>query len=248
MAFVSIIMPAFNAEKTIELAVFSVISQTFFDWELIIVNDCSTDSTVDFCARFEALDARIRVLTCSTNGGVARSRNLGLEAATGSYIAFLDSDDLWLPDKLALQIESISNSGHFSYMTYEHMNLAGIFEKIIIPPDVIDHQQALGGCQIGTLTVLLGKDLLANNKFPLRRHEDYALWLKLLREIPAAVRVGGIKPHARYRRSSTSLSGSKLKAITWQWAIYREQEKLSLLEATSYILRYATRGVVKHYL
>lgn len=244
---VSIVMPAFNAARTIEGSIHSVLAQTYINWELIVIDDASTDSTVELCRQMEIVEPRIRLIQCTKNGGVARARNIGLEASRGTLIAFLDSDDIWLPNKLMVQLHSVMNESVMSYMAYEHIDQAGSRGKLIVPPKNVSRREALGGNPIGTLTVMLSKDIIGPHRFPLRGHEDYALWLAILRDIPFAVRSGEACAYAQYRRGYSSLSGSKLKALRWQWSIYRQQERLSRTKSASYLLQYGVNGILKHY-
>lgn len=248
MPTVSVIMPAFNAAQTIEASILSVIGQSHDDWELVIVDDGSNDETREIASRLSAMDSRISVIGIASNGGVARARNLGLEAARGRFIAFLDADDVWLPDKLHTQVRfHATTAADFSYMTYRHMTLSGVPGKLVSSPLSVSHAGLLKGNVIGTLTAMLGRDLLGQHRFPLRGHEDYALWLTLLRQIPLAMRVGGDSPYALYRLNRQSLSGCKLRALGWQWRIYREQEQLGCLTSARYLATHAARGLVKHY-
>lgn len=242
---VTIIMPAYNAFATIREAILSVQSQTFADWELIVVDDRSRDATAEVCTEIAMSDPRVKLIRAEMNGGVARARNLGLEAATGTHVAFLDSDDLWLPHKLETQFSSATRS-QFLYTPYEHISIDGNFLKRVIPPESVSYRDMLGGNLIGTLTVLLSRDALASDKFPLRGHEDYALWLQVLRRVPRAERRGGSTPAAQYRKSAGSVSANKLRAAKWHWDIYRQQEQMSTPSACLHMCKYAYRSFLKH--
>lgn len=248
MPFVSIVMPAFNATQTILSSIQSVLAQSFTDWELLIVNDCSTDHTATLCTNVSAADSRISLLSTPTNGGVARARNLGIEASCGRYIAFLDSDDQWLPDKLSTQFADEASTPLFSYMGYRHATIKPQDGKWIIPPATASYQTLLAGNPIGTLTVGLCRDLLANFRFPVRGHEDFALWLTLLKQVPCAIRAGDQRPYAVYKKNVGSLSADKWRALHWVWKIYREQEHFSPLRAARHTAAHALSGIGKHYL
>ena len=248
MPLVSIVLPAFNAAQTIRCSIQSVLAQRFTDWELLIVNDCSTDHTATLCSELAVVDSRISLLSTPANGGVARARNLGIEASRGRYIAFLDSDDQWLPDKLSTQFADSSATPPFSYMGYRHGTINAQDGKWIIPPATASYQTLLAGNPIGTLTVALARDLLGDFRFPVRGHEDFALWLTLLKQVPCAIRAGGERPYAVYTKNASSLSATKWRALHWVWKIYREQEHFSALRAARHTAAHALRGIEKHYL
>ena len=245
---VSVVMPAYNASPTLIASAESVLAQSFADLELVIVDDASSDATLELAQELAHRDGRVRIVRHHLNGGVARARNSALEASTGAYVAFLDSDDLWLPDKLQVQLAEMSGDVGFSYMAYQHLNSFGTLGSTWLPPASVTYAQALRGNPIGTLTAMISVDLLDGHRFPERGHEDYALWLTLLRKIPMARRVGKPQPYALYRTASTSLSGSKLRAMRWQWDVYRQQERLGALRAATYLSVYAVRGINKHFL
>lgn len=248
MPQVSIIMPAFNADETIEASIRSVMSQTYGDWELLVVNDGSTDASVEIGLRLAASDRRIRLLGSGRNEGVAKARNLGIEASEGPYIAFLDSDDLWIPNKLATQLSVHGPMPLFSHMAYQHIRGNGKTGRTIVAPEFINYRSMLSGSQIGTLTVMIARELLGNHRFPARGHEDFALWLTLLKQVPYAQRLGTTLPYAFYRQNSRSLSGRKVMALQWMWQIYREQEGFNALKSIRHVASHALRGLSKHYL
>jgi teichuronic acid biosynthesis glycosyltransferase TuaG len=244
---VSIVMPAFNACLTISQAIDSVLLQKYKNWELLLVNDCSTDKTGLIAEQYADKDSRIKVLSNRTNQGVARSRNLALEARSGDYVSFLDADDLWLDNKLSTQISSLSSKTVFSYMPYSMIDQNGKFIRSYFPPKSIDYKTLLLGNVMGALTVTLQSEFMGNAKFPLRGHEDYALWLSLLRKGGIAIRSGDDSGYAKYRIHSSSLTSSKLRAASWQWEIYREEEGLSILKSSALMCSYAYRALIKRF-
>ncbi len=240
-------MPAYHSEGTIAESIASVQAQTIPDWELVIVDDASTDRTREVAESLAVGDYRIRVVPQDANYGVARARNAGLKVARGRYIAFLDSDDLWLPEKLECQLRFMKDSGcAFSYTAYRrfwHDN--GISDLVKVPPR-INYSDLLKGNAIPCLTVMIDRQQIPNFEMPSIPHEDYACWLQILRCGTEAQ--GLLKDLARYRVSNSSLSGRKQRSAAWTWRIYRDLEKLSFPHAVWCFAHYSARGVYKHYL
>ncbi len=243
---VSIIMPAYNASNTIMESINSVLEQTYTNYEIIVINDASTDNTLNIISNIT--DKRLIVLDLEKNGGVAKARNAGIEKAGGEYIAFLDSDDVWLPTKLEEQIAfMIKNNKTFTYTDYYVMGTysnrsAG--EKKRKADSRIDFKKLKKGNQIGCLTVVVKSDIMKRYLMPEIRHEDYGTWLKVLKEEGIyAYNVG--KCLARYRVHGGSLSGNKIKAATWQWNIYRSFLKLGFFESLYYFFFYVVNGILK---
>ncbi len=242
---VSIVMPAFNSCKTIGFAIDSVCFQTYKNWELLIVNDASLDETLSIAQSYAYKDPRIKIINHLKNQGVAKSRNIALEARSGDYVAFLDSDDLWSQSKLSSQIESLNPDTVFSYMPYSFIDSRGLFLRNYMPPKSATYKSMLLGNPLGTLTVMLESNYLGNSKFPHRGHEDYALWLSLLRKGGIANRVGEDESYAKYRVHSSSLTSSKLRAAGWQWSIYRESECLSIFTSSVLMCSYGLKAIRK---
>lgn len=243
---ISIIMAAYNAEYTIGQAITSVIQQTYADFELIIINDCSTDRTVDVINEFIKKDARIRLINNSKNMGVSYTRKHGLDEAKGSWIAILDSDDLWLPEKLAKQIEfQKKNNADLLYTGSGFMNVDGkqINWKLNVP-EVITYRQLLKQNILSNSSALVRKDLY--EKYYAvgdDMHEDFAIWLQILRN---GIKAYGInEPLLVYRLDDKSKSGNKLKAAMMNWNTYR-YIGLNLLEAAYYEFWYAINGLCKY--
>lgn len=225
---VSIITPAFNASSSIGQTIQSAQAQTFQNWEMIVVDDCSKDDTCSIVEGYAASDRRIRLLRQTANGGPARARNAALKAAVGRYVAFLDSDDCWLPVKLERQFGFMAaNDIALSYTLYRRFRdgseEAGPLVKL---PSTLTYKDLLKNTSIACLTVMIDRDRTGLIEFSAIRHEDFALWLKLLKR--GFVAHGLMEDLARYRVSSVSVSGNKLKSATWVWNIYRNVEKLNL--------------------
>lgn len=242
---VSIVMPAYNASGTLVHSIQSVISQKYSNWELLLINDASTDNTLEISEFFSARDSRIKVISNKTNQGVARSRNLALEAHTGVFVSFLDSDDLWRDSKLSEQVSSFSSEINFSYMSYSLIDSSGRFIRNYLPPMSVSYKSMLLGNPLGTLTVMLRSDYLGSSRFPIRGHEDYALWLSLLKKGGKAIRAGGNEIYAKYRIHPSSLTSSKLRSAGWQWNIYRQSEELSIPISSALMCSYAFKAILK---
>lgn len=245
MCIVSIVMPAYNSEKTIGSAIESVIAQSYKFWELIIVNDCSKDSTIDIIQKYQEIDERIVVVNLSQNGGVVNARNKAIESSKGEYIAFLDSDDLWLPSKLEKQVSFMETNNYvFSYTGYGIMDkLGNLTNKKINIPLSTTFNSLLKGSNIGCLTVMIDRRKVGNIKMPKVHHEDYATWLSILKN--GSIAYGIPEVLAYYRKDTESLSGNKIRSASWQWKIYREFLSLGFVESIYYFTFYTLNGFGK---
>ena len=244
---VSIIMPAYNAEKYIEEAIESVLKQTYRNWELIIVNDCSIDATEQIVKKYQEQDERIKFHSLTENHGVANARNTALQNAVGRYIAFLDSDDMWLPEKLEKQIGFMKIDNYVcTYHQYRHFASRDKVGKIVNIPLKLGYKEALKGNSMGCLTVCLDKSKIKPFLMPVQRHEDYITWLNVLKE--NEVEAYGLQSDlGRYRISSRdSISANKFKSAIWTWKVYRESQNLSILESICCFSYYIIGGVFKY--
>ncbi|GER67490.1 putative teichuronic acid biosynthesis glycosyltransferase TuaG [Weizmannia acidilactici] len=244
---VSIITPAYNAGSTIEDTIESVIRQTFPDWEMIVVDDGSTDDTVKKLLRLEAEDSRIRVEALQENGGAARARNIALNYAKGRYVAFLDSDDRWKPEKLERQLGFMEKNGHaFTFTGYEMIGRDGNpLNKAVHAPSCVCYTDMLKNSIIGCLTVMIDRGQLGHIQMPnIRTRQDYATWLSILKQGTAAY--GLDENLAEYRvGNNASLSSNKWKMAKQNWYVYREMENLGLLAASWCFVHYAANAVRK---
>lgn len=239
---VSIIMPAHNSEPTLADAVNSVISQTYPNWELLVVDDASKDLTRGMANEFASSDPRIRVVPLDKNVGVAEARNIGIRAARGQYLAFLDSDDLWLPMKLQVQLEAMRrNDAPLSFSRYSRIRVDGSIRKPIRVPSRVSYRQLLRGNVIGCLTVVIDRLKVPSVSMPHISHEDYVTWLSILK--PGRSALGIQQDLARYRLATSSVSSRKSRSASWTWNIYRNVEKLSLLESAWCFLNYSARAI-----
>lgn len=248
MPIVSIIMPAYNADRFIREAIDSVLSQTYEDWELIVVDDCSEDKTATSVKEFA--DDRIRLLQNEKNLGVAASRNKGIAEAKGSYIAFLDGDDLWRACKLKVQMDLIADrSDVLCYTSYDFISENGDSVKTpYIVPCSTNYDSMLDENVIGCSSVVLSKSLLSDVPEPFDGefyHEDYVLWMDLLRR-KSVTTVGVEEVLMSHRQVATARSISKKKAAVERWKIYRDKLKMSKIQSLSHFLKYALRGIKKY--
>lgn len=243
---VSIIMPAYNAEKTLHQAVTSVLEQTYGDFELLIIDDCSTDTTRSLAQEFCARDCRIRLLCNEANSGASKTRHHGVSQARGQWLAFLDSDDAWAADKLEKQITLQKHSGADLIFTGSAFmdNESTPKDWTLHVPETITYRKLLKQNLISNSSVLVRKDryleceCLCNGL-----HEDFVCWLRLLR---SGAQARGIdEPLLIYRLSSTSKSGNKLKAAKMNWKAYRAAG-LSVPEAAYYMGFYAINSLKKY--
>lgn len=239
---VSVVMPAHNSQFVLAESVRSVLTQTYTEWELLIVDDASTDATNVLAREFAETDQRIRLITLAENGGVARARNTGIQAARGRYLAFLDSDDLWLPEKLRTQIEFMQRTGAaFSFTRYRRFGADKALTKPLKVPSTVQYQQLLKGNVIGCLTVIIDRAKIPEVSMPETKHEDYVTWLGILRRGQLAW--GLQRDLARYRVANSSISANKKNSAGWTWNIYRRIEGLTLLRSAWCFAHYVGRSM-----
>lgn len=241
---VSVVMPAYNAERYISSAVQTVQAQSHAGWELLIVDDASSDSTLRLAQDMASQDKRIRVFAQPVNGGVAKARNAALEHAQGTYIAFLDSDDLWEPQKLAQQLEFMESEGVLvCYSQYLRIDESGEPLGPVFPPAEVDYRKMLKSNFIGNLTGIYNCEILGKQFFSEFKHEDYVAWLALVKKAGSARGVGQIL--AKYRVYRGSTSSNKLRTIAWQWRIYRQTQSLGGFRSAILMVWYAIYAVFK---
>ena len=245
---VSVIMPAYNCEKYIEEAIRSVMVQTFTDWELIVLDDGSSDSTREIIERLAAEDARIISMPNEKNMGVAKTRNRGFDISRGRYVALLDSDDIWRSEKLECQIKKIqSENADLCYCSYAIIDSDGInVKRDYSVPEKVDFNELLKENHIGCSTVLISREALGERRFLTDYyHEDYVMWLDMLRT--GAVAVGCTETLAEWRYLRNSRSFNKKKSAKNRWDIYRNHLKLSRAYSLQLFLSYAIRGIRKYF-
>ncbi|WP_348678646.1 glycosyltransferase family 2 protein [Alcanivorax profundi] len=242
---VSIITPCYNASRTLEATVQSVLSQHYKSWELILVDDKSDDDTIFKAQEYCNRDSRIKLIALTENSGAAIARNAGITQATGRYIAFIDADDLWEQSKLKTQISLMKkNSWALSYTAYSRIKENGASLNTVGVPERVDYRHLLKTNYIGCSTAIYDSDQLGKVLMPLlRKRQDYGLWLKILKKNQYGYGIN--QPLTLYRVQQGSLSANKRKTSQYNWLIYRREEGLSLLASAYYFTHYAIRGVLR---
>lgn len=246
---VSIVMPAYNASRDICDSIGSVLSQTYSCLELIVVDDASSDGTVDIIREFFLQDPRVRLLENPVNQGVSFSRNRGMSNARGRYLMFLDSDDTWDDDKVEQQVSFMRETGcTVTYMDYLRFDDAKPSDTWPVhAPDRIAFQDLLVSNEIGMLTAAIDRwNVPQLPSFRKHGHEDYLFWLDLLRALAPqqAARVPARAPLARYRQRNGSVSSNYLKAALWHWNVLGRQ-KLAIHVRVALMFRYLVRALGK---
>ena len=245
---VSIITPVYNCEQYISETIESVLSQTYTNWEMILVDDCTPDNSAQIIMQYQSRDSRIKYIKLPNNGGAAVARNTALEAAQGRYIAYLDADDIWLPEKLERQLIFMKKTdAEFSGCDYEKIENDGTpLNKIVHMPKTITYEQLLRNTIIQTVGVIVDtkyvdrKLLIMPN---VRRGQDSATWLQMLRN---GVRFDGQNEVlAQYRRVPQSLSSNKFNAIKRTWYLCRGVEKLSVPQSLWCMIGWAWHASLK---
>ena len=243
---VSIITPLYNSEKYIAETIESVLAQTYSNWEMIIVDDCSKDNSTKIVEEYQKKDRRIKLYRNEINKGVSYTRNRAIDLSQGKYIAFLDSDDLWKKEKLEKQIKFMEEKNVvLSYTAYEKINEDGSKRGEVRVPDKLDYEELLKNCLIGFLTAIYRKEELKYFKFINSKAEDYIFWLSILKRINYAYGLNEIL--ASYRVLNNSRSSNKIDIVKFHWKIYRKIEKLSLQRSIYYYLIYIKRGLKRYF-
>lgn len=238
---VSIIMPTYNASNTIEESVRSVINQTYQNWELLITDDASSDNTIQLIADFE--DSRIKLAISKKNQGAGVSRNNSIARATGRYIAFLDSDDLWAKDKLSKQINTMRQHNYAFTYTYYQKFTSEKYGSVIKSPSSVTYDRLLDSNCIGCLTVVYDQYILGKHYMPtIRMRQDMALWLTLLTHVD---RAHCITESLAYYRTDSGMTKNKLSAARAQWDLYTKVVGLSKKQSLRRMLIYSVRGLIK---
>ena len=243
---ISVIMPCYEMEKFIASSIRSVCNQTFSNWELLIVDDASTDKTVEIVQRFQESDSRIRFAAKSTHTGIAATRNQAIGMAKGQYLAFLDADDVWHSKKLEKQL-AFMRSKHigFSYSAYNLIDEEGNeLGKTIQTAGDLNYNDYLHNTIIGCSTVMADTNITGHVVVPdFRTSEDTATWLNILKKGFKAYAFSDVSVSYRIRKKSAS--SNKFKAAIDLWKVYRRQEKLPFFKAVECFLSYAYHSVKK---
>ena len=246
-SLVSVIIPCYNASAYIGEAIESVLCQTYQDWELLIIDDCSTDESMTIIQQYSEKDSRIHYIkTEGTSGSPALPRNIGIQKARGEYIAFLDSDDVWLPMKLEEQINVFEKNSEISivFSNYEKMNENGVRNKrFVFAPEYTSYSRLLYGNVIGCSTAMYDVKKVGKVYFPNINHEDYVYWLSILKKGNIARNTNSV--NTLYRVRKRSVSSNKWRVMQWQWNIYVNIEKIGYWEAAYFFCNYALKAFVK---
>ena len=250
---VSVIVPVYNAERFLAQTISYIQAQTYTNWELLLVDDCSVDASRELIRRESEKDGRIRLIAQRENGGAAKARNCGIAAAAGQYICFLDADDIWLPQKLETQIQFLQKlqkttdpEAGFVFMGYEFADEDGRgLGKIVHVPERIDYRQALKNTTIFTSTVMIDRTVIPDEDImmPCVASEDTATWWQILKRHGRGY--GLDENLVKYRRSANTLSANKLIAIKRIWNLYRRQEGLSVAKSVYCMFFWAFRAVFR---
>lgn len=240
---VSVIMPTYNCGKFIGETIESIQAQTYSNWELIIVDDCSTDDTTKVVGTYMEKDRRIHYHCLEVNSGAAVARTRAMELSRGAYMAFCDSDDLWMPEKLERQLDFMKKTGHvFTCTAYEHIDESGKkLNRIIKTIERTDYNRLLLDCPVGNSSVMYHVDTMGKFRVPdIRKRNDDALWLQMLKKeqyiwgLPEVL--------MQYRIRSGSISSNKFAVVKYHWKLYREIEHLSIPRSVFHICWW---GVIK---
>lgn len=241
MPLVSVVMPVYNSAATLGASIRSVLTQTHGDLELLVTDDKSSDNSMDLLEEFARQDDRVLPASAPERGGAGRARNLAISRARGDYIAFLDSDDLWLPDKVERQIDfAATTATPLTFTSYYKVDADYDGESVDFIPngrvvqarEQVDYRAMLIQDHIGALTAMYDRTVLGTRLMPeMPKRQDYALWLSIMRD---GVDARGLpEPLAVYRsQRAGSLSSNKLSLVPYNWALYREHEQLSAPRST----------------
>lgn len=246
---ISIVTPTYNSSRFIEETIKSVQSQDYSNWELIIIDDCSEDQTVEIVENFSKEDPRIRLIKNIHNSGPAITRNRGIEAAKGDFITFLDGDDIWFPNFLKKSLLTCTkNNYEFVFASYQRLDesLQPYISDFIVP-EKVNYYDILKACPIPCLTAFIDIRRIGKFYMPvMNKRQDWGLWLAILKHVDYAY--GIEEPLAIYRMRKNSVSRSKRKLIPYVWQIYREVEELSILKSSYYFMHWAFNGFKKYYI
>lgn len=245
---VTVVTPSWNSEKYIEETIRSVQAQTYKAWEMVIVDDCSTDNTVEIVKKISAEDPRVKLIALEENGGAAKARNISMRSGTGRFVAYLDADDIWKPEKLEKQVEFMKkNKCGFSCTSYEVIGDDGTPKnKYVHMLPKVDYVGFLTNNLLQTVGIMVDTSIVDKKHIEmpdLRRRQDAATWFQVLK---AGYECYGLDEIlAEYRRAENSLSSNKFKAVKGTWSLYRDIEHLSLPFSCYCFVRYAFLAVWK---
>ncbi|WP_101773103.1 glycosyltransferase family 2 protein [Peptostreptococcus faecalis] len=245
---VSVIVPVYNAEEYLAETLDSILGQTYENIEILCIDDMSTDRSRDMLKEYASKSSKVVPILLEKNGGVSNARNIGIEKSRGRFIAFLDSDDVWLPEKIEKQINFMrENNYEFTFTSYQFIDSdSNLLNTVVKAKKELSYNDLLKHNAISCLTVVIDKKYVDNIHMPNIHHEDYAAWLNILKKGHKAY--GLDEKLALYRKRQNSLSGNKLKAAGWTWNILRHEEKIGFFKSVFCFSYYAVINVYKHFL
>lgn len=244
---VSIVTPCYNSAITIRETIQSVIEQTYDHWELLVIDDCSCDDSAKVIKEFIDVDSRIIYLkTEYSSGSPTLPRNVGIQAAKGRFIAFLDSDDVWIPNKLSTQLPLFGDANvAIVYSYYEKITEEGKrMGRIVKSAAYHNYRTLLYGNELGCLTAIYDTQKTGKRYFKYIGHEDYNLWLEILRE--GFIALNANMCLALYRVRHNSVSSNKLRIVKWVWHIYREEQNMNFFYSSYYLLFDLLKSFLKY--
>ena len=245
---ISIVTPVHNSEKYISETIISVKNQTYQNWELILIDDCSADNSLNIIKKSATEDSRIKILRNKENSGPAITRNKGIKVAKGDFITFIDGDDIWLPNFLEISLKTCQDNNYeFVFASYKRLDesLKPYISDFLVP-NKVNYNDILKACPIPCLTAFIDIRRIGKFYMPIMdKRQDWGFWLAVLKHVDYAY--GIPEPLAIYRMRKNSVSRNKWKLIPYVWQIYREVEKLSLLKSSYYFTHWAFNGFKKYY-
>lgn len=247
---VTVITPVYNSESFIHLTIDSVRNQSYTNWEMICVDDCSTDNSESIIREYIKQDSRIHYYKLDKNQGAAKARNKAIEMSKGRYIAFLDSDDLWKKNKLESQIEFMKSKGVvLTHTQYDSIDENGkLINKLIeTKKDKVVYKDMLSKNHLGCLTVMYDSQKLGKVYMPdIRMRQDHALWIKIMKKGYASFKLNEVL--ATYRVHENSMSSSKFRLVGYHWKLLRDIENLNIFSSIYYTCKWMLNGFSKYYL
>lgn len=242
---VTIITPVYNAEDFLEETLDSILNQTHQNWEAILINDNSKDQSLNIAKHYESIDSRFIVINKIQSGGAAKARNSGIAEASGRFISFLDSDDIWHPNKLEKQISFMKkNNVDLSFTGYHFISEEGVLGDSVSVPNEVSYKTLLRGNIIACLTAVYDTKKLGKVYMPdIRKRQDFALWLKITKSGVNAIGINESLAHYRIRKDS--LSSTKFNTMMHTWRVYRNVEKLNILSSFIYIFSHLIGAIIK---
>ena len=238
MELVSIITPTYNSGQFISELIICIQNQTVQNWELLITDDCSTDNTVSIVRKFIQADGRIKLFQLSKNSGAGAARNNSIKEASGRFIAFCDSDDRWLPNKLEVQLQFLINhKTAFTYSSYLTQDENFIEIGRVNAPEEISYKEILRNNYIGCLTAIYDTQVLGKMFMPdIRKRQDYVLWINIIKRLG---KVQGIsQPLAIYTVRKNSISSNKFNLVKYNWIVYNKALGFGIIRSLLYMIQF----------